>query len=87
MTIEEYRRNPVILSFGVAQGPEVGLIEEIRIPVLDASIKARVYHPPSTDRPGSSEPLPCYINFHGGGVSVPLGYDLSLCCSFLKALI
>lgn len=67
MTIEEYRQNPVIIGFGVDAGPPIGPIVDIDIPVTGATIKARMYHPP--DAPQDAQ-LPCYVNFHGGGVSL-----------------
>lgn len=65
MTIQEYRDNPVILSFGTAAGPEVQDVKEVKIPVEGAEILALVYIPPGAP----AGPLPCYINYHGGGVS------------------
>lgn len=67
MTIEEYRAKPVILGFGSAPGPSVGDIQDISIPVSGASIPARVYYPPDFQQ---GQTRPCYVNFHGGGVSV-----------------
>lgn len=68
MTLEEYRANPVILSFGTIPGPDVGIIEEISIPVDDgtASIPADVYYPTGFSK-AQMERLPCYVNYHGGG--------------------
>lgn len=78
MTIEEYRANPVILSFGGAPGPEVGKVEDLYVPVEDGSqIPVKVYYPKSYNAE-NPKPLPCYFNVHGGGwVIGDLGDDES----------
>lgn len=66
MTIEEYRANPVIVSFGGEPGPEVGEIREIEIPVRGGEkITCRLYYPEDYDKDGRA--LPAYVNYHGGG--------------------
>lgn len=91
MTIEEYRANPVILSFGGAPGPEVGKIDSIQIPVEDGTkITLKIYYPKDYDA-NKSEPLPCYMNIHGGGwVIGDLGDDesfLRTVCQECNAII
>lgn len=91
MTIEEYRANPVILSFGGAPGPEVGEIKSIEIPVEDGTkITLNIYYP-QTYKANQSEPLPCYFNVHGGGwVIGDLGDDdsfLRTVCQECNAIV
>lgn len=91
MTIEEYRANPVILSFGGAPGPEVGKIDSVDIPVEDgAKITLKIYYPREYDSQ-TSGPLPCYFNIHGGGwVIGDLGDDesfLRTVCQSCNAIV
>lgn len=68
MPIEEYRSTkPVILTFGTRPGPEVGETKDIQIPVTGASIPARIYYPKRSHSDDATQ-LPCYVNYHGGGV-------------------
>lgn len=78
MSIEEYRADPVILSFGGAPGPEVGTIKDFQAPMQDGTeITLRTYYPKGVD-PASAQGLPCYFNVHGGGwVIGDLGDDES----------
>lgn len=91
MTIEEYRANPVILSFGGAPGPDVGQIKSIEIPVEDGTkITLNIYYPQNYDA-DQSQPLPCYFNVHGGGwVIGDLGDDdafLRTVCQECNAIV
>jgi len=68
--IEEVRKNPVILGFGVERGPDIGLIEELQIPVNGGEITLRIYRPTQEQSAISAQEYqlpPVHINFHGGG--------------------
>ncbi|KAF8511198.1 alpha/beta hydrolase fold-domain-containing protein [Gautieria morchelliformis] len=68
--IEDVRKNPVILGFGEEQGPEIGTIEEINIPVDGGEITLRIYRPTAEQATISAQGgrlPPVHLNFHGGG--------------------
>lgn len=55
----------------VERGPDIGLVEELQIPVNGGEITLRIYRPTQEQSAISAQEdqlPPVHINFHGGGM-------------------